>query len=109
MNKKISCLLLSSFLLFSCTNNNVNSKDDVIYNENEDKLDCVNGAFGKENGIYNSKKINSLYLLKEQLLQGTFSLNIKCGSMLQENGVVFNYKNENNYYFIGFNLTSSII
>ncbi|MDY5984095.1 MAG: hypothetical protein SPI94_01320 [Candidatus Onthovivens sp.] len=109
MNKKISCLLLSSFLLFSCTNNNVNSKDDVIYNENEDKLDCVSGAFGKENGIYNSKKINSLYLLKEQLLQGTFSLNIKCGSMLQENGVVFNYKNENNYYFIGFNLTSSII
>ena len=105
MNKKISCLLLSSFLLFSCTNNNVNSKDDVIYNENEDKLDCVSGAFGKENGIYNSKKINSLYLLKEQLLQGTFSLNIKCGSMLQENGVVFNYKNENNYYFIGFNLT----
>ena len=50
MNKKISCLLLSSFLLFSCTNNNVNSKDDVIYNENEDKLDCVSGAFGKENG-----------------------------------------------------------
>ncbi len=109
MNKKISCLLLCSFLLFSCTNNNVNNKEDVIYNENEEKLDCVNGAFGKENGIYNSKKINSLYLLKEQLLNGTFSLNIKCGSMLQENGVVFNYKNENNYYFIGFNLTSSII
>ena len=62
MNKKISCLLLSSFLLFSCTNNNVNSKDDVTYNENEDKLDCVSGAFGKENGIYNSKKINSLYI-----------------------------------------------
>lgn len=56
MNKKISCLLLSSFLLFSCTNNNVNNKEDVIYNENEDKLDCVSGAFGKENGIYNSKK-----------------------------------------------------
>lgn len=112
MKRKIACLMLSSLLLFSCSTpkeNNNKNEDGIIYNENETKVECVLGAFGLENGVYLSKKVNSLCILNYEFKEGTFISSFISGSSLQENGYVFNYKDENNFYFIGTNLTSNII
>lgn len=109
MKCKFACLVLSSFLLFSCNNTKTNNNDDIVYNENETKVDCIRGAFGYSNNTYTSKKINSLCLLNKSFKEGTFISSIKAGNSLQENGIVFNYKDDSNYYFVGIDLTSHII
>ncbi len=109
MKNKIPFLVLTSLLLFSCSNDITPSKDDIIYNESEKKVDCISGAFGNENEVYTSKKVNSLCLLNTKFNEGTFDISFKVGNSLQENGIVFNYVDANNYYFIGLDLTSNIV
>lgn len=111
MKTKIPYLILSSIMLFSCANNsNQNlTQDETIYDENEVKVDCVTGAFGKKDDTYTSKKINSLYILDQKFETGTFFGEISFGNNLPENGFVLNYKDINNFYFVGLDLTSSII
>ena len=106
MKRKIGLCLLFSSLLFSCNNQ---SNNDVIYNNGEKKLDCVLGEFSEKDGVYESKRVNSIYLFDDEFKEGSYLMYLKSNSSLLENGFIINYKDTLNYTFIGLDIYNNFI
>ena len=69
------------------------------------------GSFNFENGVINSTKDVSLFLLKKTFTYGTFTFQMRARSTFSDNGVLLHADKENNpenYYFLGFDILGKL-
>lgn len=92
--------------------NSMSSEVSSIISSEEDKLFTdIKGEFILANDNITSSKSNSLMVFNQELTNGTFSTRMTFTDEFSDNGIIFNYQDQEgqiSYYFLGFNFMNEL-